>query len=85
MDNPAQDHRVPPGEEDPVAMHGMPATPKINKATPLLDKRERAFRRPAHDVPFYAELETGERDGPLQDSMGLLTDMTQIMDAFTAM
>ena len=59
----------------------MPASPKTVAATPLLDKNELAFRRPAHDVLFFAEKEADDRDGPLSDALGFLVDIAQVFEA----
>eukprot|EP01043_Picozoa_sp_COSAG02_P096554 COSAG02_NODE_32835_length_509_cov_2.646341_1_plen_54_part_00 len=39
------------------------------------------LRRAQPDVPFYAEPDAGERDGPLPTSLGFLTDLAQIAEA----
>ena len=41
-----------------------PASPKIGKVAPIINKEDLSFRRPARDVPFYKEQDAGERDGP---------------------
>ena len=81
MDTSAQDHQHPPGEDQPRRTRSgasfgtaAPASPKISRATPLLDINELSFRRAAHDVPFFREPGVEERDGPLQEARGLLTD-----------
>ena len=48
---------------------------------PLLKKNELSFRRPAHDVLFFAEEGVDDRDGPLSDAMGFLVDMAQVFEA----
>ena len=48
---------------------------------PLLDKDELTFRRPARDVPFFAEPDADDRDGPLREAMGLLIDISQVFEA----
>jgi hypothetical protein len=87
MDTSAQDHQHPPGDGTRRTRSGAafdtaaPASPKISRATPLLDLNELSFRRAAHDVPFFAEPGNEEQDGPLRDARGLLTDMAQVFEA----
>ena len=85
MDSQLQDPQLPPGEGQPQVRAGalgtVPASPKTVAAMPLIDKNELSFRRPAHDVPFFAEEHADERDGPLDVQMGLLIDMTQVFEA----
>ena len=87
MDNSAQEPEHPPGDGQPRrtrsgALFGtVPASPKTVVAMPLLNKNELSFRRPARDVLFFAEPEADERDGPLQEAMGLLIDINQVFEA----
>ena len=75
MDSPAEDHRPPEHlASGPFTAHGgsIPASPKLGKGAPIINRHDLSFRRAAPDLPFFAEPDAGDRDGPLPAAMGLL-------------
>ena len=59
---------------------GLPASPTLSRIGPVVNINDLSFRRAAREVPFFAE-EGVDRDGPLDEALGLLHDLAQISDA----
>ena len=79
--------------QDPDPQHGpgrtrsgatfntaLPASPTLSRIGPVVNINDLSFRRAAREVPFFAE-EGVDRDGPLDEALGLLHDLAQISDA----
>ena len=88
MDSPAEDSSSSPPEQQAAdgpstaSYEGsIPASPKLSKATPIINRFDLSFRRADPDLLFFAEPDAEERDGPLPEPRGLLTDIAQIFEA----